>query len=215
MNNPQYWLLSYNRSSSSLFFPDWMPVNHTHTIIHQTLCRRLHGGLTSWWNMQRRFCPSTPWTWMQRWKSNLRTAGTAFLSSSCSMTIYGLTVRTNIFYFRPCFKTGTRKLGQNINCFNIMHSFLWQRLNTDVIANCSFIIFKWLFTLHWFFHSFQQNGLVCIDPCCKNPKKWWILMQSIGTCAKPIKLKMKFQMDWLTLSCTLLIIAPTLMVDVK
>lgn len=83
-------LLSYNKTSPMVLFL----INHTYSIILRTLCRHLHGGLTSWWNMQRRFSPSMLWTWTQRWKFNLRTAGIVFLSSSCLMTTCGSTVRT-------------------------------------------------------------------------------------------------------------------------
>ena len=54
--------------------------------------RRLHGGQTSWWSMQRTSWPFTPSTWMPLWRSNPLRAGTASPSSNCSMTFSGQTV---------------------------------------------------------------------------------------------------------------------------
>lgn len=54
--------------------------------------RRLRGGQTSWWSMQKTSWPSMPSTWMPLWRSNPPRAGTASLSSSCSTTSSGQTV---------------------------------------------------------------------------------------------------------------------------
>ncbi len=86
--------------------------------------RRLHGGQTSWWSMQKTSWPSMPSTWMPLWKSSHLRAGTASPSSSCSTTSSGWTVSSwptfnlsplhiylclskgaNIFLFLPLFGT--------------------------------------------------------------------------------------------------------------
>ena len=62
--------------------------NPSSPVCFSTCCvsRRLHGGQTSWWSMQRTSWPFMPLTWMPLWRSSPPRAGTASPSSSCSTT---------------------------------------------------------------------------------------------------------------------------------